>query len=875
MLLIILNENDVLYFKDRVIAQIKKEYISAFELSDMKYVNGALTRFYNLPHSVNSLLSNYSIKSVEGLILGKITPKAIEFGLDRIIVIYFNNEVDVFRVIKELQLTGLFDYVEPWYIYKMELTPNDPLINNQWHLNRIQAFNAWDINKADNIVVAAIDGGVAWDHPDLGGVIWNNLGEDANGNGQTLIFNGSTWVFDPGDLNNVDNDGNGFIDDLIGWDFAGNDRNPKPNPCNSLYDDHGTHVTGIMAAWTDNGIGVAGEAWNAKNMAIQAGTCGYITNSINATYYAANKGARITNHSYGSFSYSNSARNSLLYARAMGANNYAAAGNQDANLDVNPRYPCCYNDATVCVAATMQSDIRASFSNYGSCVDVSAPGDPVYSTTWNSSDNTFGYAGYSGTSMASPSAAGVGAMIKAANPSLSVDDVDTILVCSADNIDALNPLYVGKLGSGRVNMFKAVRMAKFSGINVIKIRVDDSNHNNNGRAEVNEQVKLFLTLTNLRCYRDANNIQIQLINNDPNVNVIDGDISVNSLSMDQTLEPTDFFEVSISGAQPRFWDFRVKIVSTPQNADTLINLRLIIGYPEILIVDADTLTSFENYYSQTLENLNKVYEVVKFNEPQLFVSSVRNIIIWHTGNRNVNVMTTSERDSLISWLNSNKKLFISSQYLAEDPIGSVFIQNYLGANIVQANIVYKAMVADANDPLGNNMKFRLVNPDGAQNANSNDNIAPNSPNSKRAFRWTTLTGSGDYGGAVVYQLSNGMCKTVFMSGPFEAISNNHPGWNKREDLLSAILNCFVNVSSDEVGLIPFGIYPVIKNSVLTIKYHLKESKDLDIKLYSVSGAKIYENKIINAKYGIHKIPVKSKGVYILKINDQKYKLVNN
>jgi subtilisin family serine protease len=869
-LLLTLN-NQTLYFKDRVIAQIRKEYLPLFELNDMKYVNGALTRFYRLPNSVNSVLSTYSIKSVEGLILGKITPKAIEFGLDRIIVIYFNSEVDIHKVIRDLEATGMFEYVEPWFIYKMDIIPNDPLISNQWHLPKIQAFNAWDITKADGIVVAAIDGGVAWDHPDLGGIIWNNLGEDANGNGKTLIFNGSTWVFDSGDLNGVDNDGNGFIDDLIGWDFYGNDNNPKPNPCDATYDDHGTHVTGIISAWTDNGVGVAGEAWNAKAMALQTGACGYIYNAINGTYYAANKSADITNHSYGGSGYNNSARTALLYARSMGANNYAAAGNQGIDVGVSPRYPCCYNDATICVAATNQNDQKPSWSNYGSCVDVSAPGDPVYSTAWNSSSNSFTYAAYSGTSMASPSAAGVGAMIKAANPSLSVDEVDSILICSTDNIDALNSSYAGKLGSGRVNMFKAVRMAKFAGVSVLSVRVDDSNYNNNQRAEVGEQVKLFLTISNPRCYRNASNVSLELINNDPDITVIDGNINVGNLSVGQTIEPSDFFEISVSGSEPRFWDFKVKVNSTPQNADTIINLRLIIGFPKILVVDADTLTNFETYYTSALDSLNKVYELVRFNEPQLFRSNTREIIIWHTGNRNTNVLTTAERDSLVAWLNSGKKLFISSQYLAEDPIGSQFIQNYLGANIVQTGIAYKTIVGETDDPVGNGLKFRLLNPDGAQNANSDDNITPNNPSARRAFKWTSVIGSGDYGGAVVYQIP---CKTVFLAGPFEAISNTQTGWNKREEFMSAVLNCFIS-SSDEVGLIPFGIYPYVKNSQILIKYHFKQAQNLNIAIYSVNGYKIHQSEIKSAQYGIYKIPIKSKGVYILKVNDKIYKLINN
>ncbi|MEO0203226.1 MAG: T9SS type A sorting domain-containing protein, partial [candidate division WOR-3 bacterium] len=298
------------------------------------------------------------------------------------------------------------------------------------------------------------------------------------------------------------------------------------------------------------------------------------------------------------------------------------------------------------------------------------------------------------------------------------------------------------------------------------------------------------------------------------------------------------------------------------------------GFPEILLVDADTLTNFENYYMQALDSLGKVYDVVKFSEQNEFYSNTRTIIIWHTGNRSSNVLTAAERDTLISWINSGKKLFISSQYLAEDPNGGAFITNYLGANIVQTGISYKTIVAEVNDPVGNNLKFRLFNPDGAQNANSNDDISPQA-GARRAFKWTNVLGNGDYGGAIVYTIENGMCKTVFLSGPFEAISNAHSGWNKREELMSAILNCFVNVSSDEIGIIPFGIYPSLNNSKIIIKYHLKDAKDLNISVYSINGSRIHQARINQAKYGIYKINLKSKGIFILKINDNVYKLINS
>jgi hypothetical protein len=113
-----------------------------------------------------------------------------------------------------------------------------------------------------------------------------------------------------------------------------------------------------------------------------------------------------------------------------------------------------------------------------------------------------------------------------------------------------------------------------------------------------------------------------------------------------------------------------------------------------------------------------------------------------------------------------------------------------------------------------------------------------------------------------------------LAGPFEAISNTQTGWNKREEFMSAVLNCFIS-SSDEIGLIPFGIYPYVKNSQILIKYHFKQAQHLNIAIYSVNGYKIHQSEIKSAQYGIYKIPIKSKGVYILKVNDKIYKLINN
>ncbi|MEO1589646.1 MAG: S8 family serine peptidase, partial [Bacteroidota bacterium] len=155
--------------------------------------------------------------------------------------------------------------------------PNDPMLEDQWfHNNQGQsggtlgkdiAMNqAWDVETGDQgIVVGVLDSGIDWKHPDLIDNIWQNLAEDADGDGVVLVWNGSSWIFDPDDENGIDDDGNGYVDDFIGWDFVNGDNNPMDDHESG----HGTHVAGLIAASGNNGIGISGVAWNAQLMGLK------------------------------------------------------------------------------------------------------------------------------------------------------------------------------------------------------------------------------------------------------------------------------------------------------------------------------------------------------------------------------------------------------------------------------------------------------------------------------------------------------------------------------------------------------------------------------------------------------------------------------
>ncbi len=345
--------------------------------------------------------------------------------------------------------------------------PNDPFLGSQWYLRNltlgakdIRAVGGWAEAQGDsNVIIAIVDSGVDWRHPDLGGsgpnyrrgAIWTNWPE-ANG------------------VAGVDDDGNGKVDDSRGWDFVtgvtgepGEDVSvPDNDP--SDWESHGTACAGVAAAITNNGVGISGASWGCKIMPVRVGWLqnGATTGVVRMDFasqgmiYAAANGAKFINCSWGSTEYLQTAAD---YCLAAGALVITAAGN-DAN-EV-PSFLADY-PGVIAVAATDANDGKTSFSSYGTWVELSAPGTGIYTTWYVASDGSHGYNTVAGTSFSSPLTCGAAALIMSAEPGLTALGVGTRLMSTADNIDALNPGLAGKLGSGRVNLLRALgdRLLKY------------------------------------------------------------------------------------------------------------------------------------------------------------------------------------------------------------------------------------------------------------------------------------------------------------------------------------------------------------------------------------------------------------------------------
>jgi len=359
-----------------------------------------------------------------------------------------------------------FDYVA--YIMR---TPNDPQYPSEFQLNQasdhdVDAPEAWDLTVGNaQTILADTDTGTLWNHEDLHANIWVNPGEDLDSDGV---------VMDADDMNGIDDDGNGYVDDLIGWDFVASGGSPWPGE-DYLYEDndpkdfngHGTHTSGTIDAVTNNGTGVCGMAggfgptepgcrlmclrmgWSFNDGGSENGQT-YMSYVAKAFRYAADNGARAINYSFGS-SGGGGIEAATDYAVNAGVVICAAAGNDNGPVS---GYLQARSDV-LCIASTTSGDLKSSFSNYGPEVDVSAPGSNIRSTV--SSHYSPGYAIFSGTSMATPHVVGLVGLIRSLNPLLTRQEVFDIIKNSADNIDGLNPPYAGKLGTGRINAYRAVQ----------------------------------------------------------------------------------------------------------------------------------------------------------------------------------------------------------------------------------------------------------------------------------------------------------------------------------------------------------------------------------------------------------------------------------
>ena len=360
-------------------------------------------------------------------------------------------ELDPRDVASKLAQLPQVEYAEPKYVNYLCDVPNDSAYagNQQKYFNLMNAPAGWAIAKGSaSVIIATVDGGTNWQHPDLKPNLWINGPEDLNHDGIFEPF----VPFPAGDDNGIDDDHNGFIDDVIGWNFGNNSNDPRGST--TVMADHGTGTASASGAATNNGAGMAGSSWNCRVMPICAAApnSGMITYGYEGIQYAYQNGAKVINCSWGrSGQHSQYEQDVITAATQAGALVITGAGDSNINTDESPFYPAAY-DNVLSVGATLDtSDVKASFSSYGVNVSVFAPGVNI----WIALDNG-SYGLGQGTSFSAPLVAGLAGILKSVHPGWTPSQIAGQIRMTADPIDAVNPDLAGSLGHGRVNFGRAL-----------------------------------------------------------------------------------------------------------------------------------------------------------------------------------------------------------------------------------------------------------------------------------------------------------------------------------------------------------------------------------------------------------------------------------
>jgi len=412
----------------------------------LKYKPGTVVK-YKTPMDINpmampgmkSLVGKYGVTAAQKPFYQAIDSKDLQL----VYKVAFSNIHDVENLINDLSSHPSIEYAEKVPLCVTSYTTNDPqgptFSTNQWFLNTIGAQNAWNVfnstsNGTSTITVAVVDNAIARTHPDLSANIWTNPGEIAS--------------------NNIDDDGNGYVDDVNGYDVGDNDNSVLP-PNTSW--SHGTHCSGIVGARNDNSVGISSIGHNVKIIPVKATAnsagSNAVTNGYGGIVYAARCNAKVISLSWGGTVSSITDQSVINYAWGRGCIIIAAAANDGNNV---LHYPAAYTNVYA-VANTTQTDTKNSSSCYGTWVDISAPGTSIYSTIPNT-----GYGNLTGTSMACPLVAGLAGLMLSKNAYMTPTQVLNCISSTAANIYtiAANSTYApNQLGAGRIQAYQAMLCA--------------------------------------------------------------------------------------------------------------------------------------------------------------------------------------------------------------------------------------------------------------------------------------------------------------------------------------------------------------------------------------------------------------------------------
>ena len=751
-----------------------------------------------------------------------------------LLTVKFSADISVEAAIEILRRNG--DIKEAWpcplvEMYDLRMEPDDFLNPSQWHLDAMFCPEAWAVYRGNpDVQIGIIDGGVNYEHPDLASTVWINLGEDTNGDGIIDLF----------DWNNYDDDANGYIDDFWGWDWVdvapvsvwpGEDPGPPDNDPMD-FDGHGTHCAGDASSATNNFEGVSSPGFDTQIMCLRAGYLDVtgqglvsLESSIEAVYYAINMGAEVLSMSFGGPGAYPPFRTALETAADSGLVLLAAAGNDDNNII---GYPAGYDDV-IAVAATTMGDIKADFSSYGTWVTISAPGDQIYSTIPE------GYGNMSGTSMSTPVAAGLAALVKGLQPGWSSIEVGQWLAETADDIDPLNPMYAGQLGGGRINAWRAVDMFVSIDSLWVDLPVDGE------RLPFNTEGALFVQYH--KTSGQATAVSIELSSENPQVNISQNYHYIGDLSQGEsgTNEADPFIlSVDYSGEDFEVVDLEAQITGGDFSYTQILELP--VGWADVLIIDADQnndeKTSY--YYQAALTEMGYSSEELKLNSANSFGEYASNFqaVIFFTGTAEANILSAEDWDDLEDYFYGGGNLIISGQNLAE--YCSVYhpgvLQSFLWSEYVAPHSNDLTISGAVGNPLTEGMYLVMAGAGGAWNQSSLDVITPmliaetffvydeDEPDEACGIYWHSSQG-----------------EMFFCSFGIEGINDDASTGNTKQEVLQMMFDKFGMTSvEDAPAPIPLSIellppHPNPFNSTVDITFTLNRPAKVEIVVFDVLG----------------------------------------
>ncbi len=848
---------------DQILVLVKSDYAP---LNVNFYDNVPLTGVTSL----DALIDIYGITKIEKAFYMKETPKdPNEPDLSRYYTFYFSEYQDVIAVGLEFEKCKVLDEVEFVRITTKYFTPNDSRYNAQWHLRHCGFPAAWDeTHGSRDIVIGIVDSGMdmPYDefgdpqiHEDIAGNIWVNPEEDVNNDGVITVD----------DYDGEDNDHNGYSDDFHGWNLTENNNYPQDGWADRGGAGHGTHVAGIASGTTNNGIGIAGAAFSASLM---IAACYSPENDMNIVRgysgieYCARAGANIINCSWGSRSApSNAEQNAINFARNRGVIIFCATGNdntEDRAADRTHFYPVAYT-GVIGISASNDNDNKADFSNYGAFSDLVAPGEAILSTIPHNA-----YTSYPGTSMASPFAAGLGALI------LSVKDLNEAELLqwmqrTSKDISENNAQFNGI--RYRIDADFAIN-AVHPRFDLIETSIFEVSGNDDSRPDPEEICVLEVVVENREGYEEAINARATLTNPDPQIVIQRGQVQLGDFGGGQQVfnggENGLKFMVRAT-SRPHYSTFTLTVTDESGHIDTML-VPMTIGRPRYLLVDDDGGAAFDSLYHRDLlarPIVHDVWRVSDAGSPTLAEMNLYTHLIWETGNAR-NALTVPEQNNLTSYLTGGgKSLILTGQFISEDIGGTDFHQNVLHARHIADNVGERQLTVKPGNPISDSLSFILIGGGGAGNSSSPSAIAPIN-GGDTLFTYNT---SGQVGGTYFQGDGYGV---IYLAFALEAASGGGRTTTRSQFLEKALDHFHVLSAPVDAKLIQpseFSLstpYPNPFNPQTSVRVNVVPNRDFTLQVVDISGrvaATLHEGRATGNGVFTWNAEVAPAGVYMFRL----------